>query len=1004
MKIFDVDFPEPLLNALRDGHLVVFAGAGVSMGPPANLPDFRTLATQVAEGTGETIAKDEAEDRFLGRLKNEGCEVHQRVAHILQRNNPEPTALHNNLLRFFGEPGDVRVVTTNFDDLFERSALGLFNPQPKLFQAPALPLGNRFCGIVHLHGSVNEPEETVITDQNFGRAYLTEADGWARRFLVDLFASYTVLFVGYRHKDTIMTYLTPSLPPDGGQKRFALVGDQSDDLSHWRRMGIEPVTFHQADDEDFHGLNAAVEGLANFLRRGVLDWQKEITAIASGRPPIDDRSSSIIEHALTDPVTTRFFTEAAESPDWLEWLDRRCHLLVLFNDGKLNEQDRMLIWWAVSRFAMAHDNELFSLIERHGGKINAELWRRLVWKMQNSIQQSLDESVITRWVLFLANTIPPNADDTELSWLSESCAGVGATDSMLQVYWAMTEQLNRVPPYGWRNSVMFHHEMQKILSGHIKPNLREIAEPLLALATTRLKARHAAWAAWEQGDSEWSPDDFHMSAIEPHEQDKHSLDIDALIDMARECLEWLTANSPVISGGWCDRHINSDAPLLRRLAIHSMNAREDLTGDDKIAWLLDRCDVNETAAHHEIFRAAAHLYPQAGFQQRKAFIQAVSQFRAPENDNRDSDRRTAYYHFNWFHWLHKASPDCGIAKEALDTVWMRHLDFSPREHPDLTYWTRTGSVTSPWAIESLLGNSPKEILADLLAYHPNELQRFEGQDRSAMLGAINQAAKANPSWGLDLADAMVEMGAWDSDLWYHVITAWSDSEFDHDGVGRLLSHLSANELHKRHVREIASALSRLVRKNELAEEKGFHEAANEIAWLLRPHVVTEEITQFTASVGGVPQYVSWLQKAINHTSGQLALFWTHSIELLQKQQEITPSSLSAEYRDALDAIITDAGVSGKFGRSVLASSFQFFLAVDENWTVDRLLPLFGTEHEDFQCAWDGFLTWGRLSPPVAKVLGENFVARGLAGFPRIPAEDAQALRRVLRRSAEPTHQ
>ena len=39
----------------------------------------------------------------------------------------------------------------------------------------------------------------VLTDADFGRAYLTE--GWARRFLVELFRSFTVLFVGYSHND-----------------------------------------------------------------------------------------------------------------------------------------------------------------------------------------------------------------------------------------------------------------------------------------------------------------------------------------------------------------------------------------------------------------------------------------------------------------------------------------------------------------------------------------------------------------------------------------------------------------------------------------------------------------------------------------------------------------------------------------------------------------------------------------------------------------------------------
>ena len=76
MKIANVDFPEPLLNALRNGRLVVFAGAGVSMGPRAGLPSFRRLAEQVAEGTGQSIGNEEAEDRFLGRLKDRGTNVH----------------------------------------------------------------------------------------------------------------------------------------------------------------------------------------------------------------------------------------------------------------------------------------------------------------------------------------------------------------------------------------------------------------------------------------------------------------------------------------------------------------------------------------------------------------------------------------------------------------------------------------------------------------------------------------------------------------------------------------------------------------------------------------------------------------------------------------------------------------------------------------------------------------------------------------------------------------
>ena len=183
--------PEPMLDALRDKTLIVFAGAGVSMGPPANLPDFKKLALEVAEGTGEEPKGDETIDRFLTRLKNRGTKVRRIAAEILGRNNPQPTRLHLDLLRLWPNEDSLRIVTTNFDELFEQGA-NQHGMTPRIFQAPALPIGSRFHGIVHIHGSVTQPEEMILTTEDFGRAYLTESEGWARRFLVDVFGTFTV--------------------------------------------------------------------------------------------------------------------------------------------------------------------------------------------------------------------------------------------------------------------------------------------------------------------------------------------------------------------------------------------------------------------------------------------------------------------------------------------------------------------------------------------------------------------------------------------------------------------------------------------------------------------------------------------------------------------------------------------------------------------------------------------------------------------------------------------
>ena len=67
MRISGVDFPLRLVNSLRDGNLVVFAGAGVSMGEPSRLPDFDGLALEIARGTGIQRFSNEPVDRYLGQ-------------------------------------------------------------------------------------------------------------------------------------------------------------------------------------------------------------------------------------------------------------------------------------------------------------------------------------------------------------------------------------------------------------------------------------------------------------------------------------------------------------------------------------------------------------------------------------------------------------------------------------------------------------------------------------------------------------------------------------------------------------------------------------------------------------------------------------------------------------------------------------------------------------------------------------------------------------------------
>jgi len=977
VKIAGVEFPERLLNALRDGRLVVFAGAGVSMGQPAGLPDFKGLASRVARGTTLTIGEVEREDEFLGRLNDHGTDVHRRAAHILQADDPEPTAMHRNLLRFYADPENVRMVVTNFDLLFEKAAGDIFNSPPAVFEAPTLPPGRSFKGLVHIHGSVKDPGAMVLTDRDFGQAYLTGSDGWASRFVFDLLTNNTVLFVGYSHSDVMMTYVARALPANDTQNRFALIGDQTDDPNHWIRMGIQPILFHQSDTSDFDGLDAAVAQLANHRRLTLLDWRHKIATIAAVGPPVSDEGAGVIEHALTDPVMTRFFVETAELPEWVEWLDRRGRLTALFTDGELSQQHQTLVEWLVLRFAITHDGALFELIGRYGHRLNPRLWRQLCWQLLHSIRESPDEAVITRWVLCLASVIPSDADEAALAWLGEACASVRATDSLWRVYYAMTARLDRAPPLlGWRSSELFHHYLSELLSKHIKPNLPEMAEPLLALTTMRLNARHAVSTAWDEGDATWHWDNLNRSAIEPHEQDDRNLDIDPLIDTARECLEWLAVHGADVARRWSENSINSPSPLLRRLAIHTLSARTDLSTDEKIDWMLENCDIHAIATHHEIYRAVRFAYPQASSERRSDFINAVLAFRWPDQTESENDRYAAYHHLQWLHWLSAADTSCDLAMQAIADIQIRYPEYRPSEHPDFTHyhWSGTRSLDqSSWTVEALLARPATEILPDLLAYQPTDQQRLYGDDRGAMLRRVEEAAQVNSSWGLELADALAGAGERHSDLWSHLIVAWTTADLDGDGIQRALSHLSVDALQRQHTWEIANILCVLAGKANSSEATDLSYQANSIAVALHQYAVQFEAPNLTAYVGGVPQETDWASRAIGHPSGKLAEYWVQRIDRALRQQESSQPSLNDQCRDALDTITQESDIAGKLGRTILARNLPFLLYVDETWALRNLVPLLEPGHSDFAAAWDGVTHYESMTPRATELLREPFL-------------------------------
>ena len=431
-----------------------------------------------------------------------------------------------------------------------------------------------------------------------------------------------------------------------------------------------------------------------------------------------------------------------------------------------------------------------------------------------------------------------------------------------------------------------HYTINDIWEKGLKPALVEVAEQLLAEVVQNLTKQHRTLRAWQSADRSSDPTSYGRSAIEPHDQDKYREPTDVLIDAARDCLEHLATKQPTVAASWCDRLIEADAPLLRRLAVHALPMRNDLSPDEKVDWLFATIGLHDFSAHHETFRALRTIYPAASAAQREAVIEAVFDYAWPRQEDKDKGRHAAYQHFNWLYWLSESAPNCELAKQALNEVWKANPSFEPGEHPDLTHYVTVGSAVPGrgWNADELLSRPASEWVADLLSFLEEDPLV---PDRYDLLRAVEEVRRLEQfQWGLDLADALAELGNWDTDLWRYLMSAWS-RELDEPKHREVLDRLRMIELYPKHARSVADALRALVKQGGLPYAPNLLDEANQIATAVWDSLDRTEPLYETDN---------WLAKAVNHPAGSITDFWLESLSLWGKQQDPRPDTLGDEYQ------------------------------------------------------------------------------------------------------------
>jgi hypothetical protein len=426
------DIPERLLQAHEDGLVVFFCGAGISY--PAGLPGFKGLVDEIYRLVGTTLTPIENEaytrgqydatlDLLERRLPGQRLAVRTALIKVLKPKlrRKGATDTHDALLQLArNREGALRLVTTNFDRIFQRLTVRT-KPAVAAYPAPLLPIpkNSRWNGLVYLHGLLPEqPEESalnrlVLTSGDFGLAYLTER--WAARFVSELFRNYIVCFVGYSINDPVLRYMMDALAADrmlGEVTPLAYAlgdcapGQEKATTIEWEAKGVEPILYEvPAGTYDHSALHRTLKAWASTYRDGILGKERIVVDYSMTHPSSSTQQDDFVgrmlwalSHDSGLPAQRFAKYDPVPSLDWLEAFatDRYQHGdLARFGVSPHVEADNKLNFSLFRRPAPYTRAPWMAMIT---GSMMDSQWDDVMFQMARWLVRHLNDPVLVVWL------------------------------------------------------------------------------------------------------------------------------------------------------------------------------------------------------------------------------------------------------------------------------------------------------------------------------------------------------------------------------------------------------------------------------------------------------------------------------------------------------------------------------------------------------------------------------------------------------------------------------
>lgn len=199
----DFEMPSPVMSALCNGNLVIFAGAGISTEKKNLFPFslYELIASELGFEEGELT---ESFSRLMSRYVKDNINGRSKLIHKI-RDRIEYvksfSSLYHQATDFHKELADIYlindIITTNWDDFFETECGAIPMVTPEDFAYWDIQSRKVF----KIHGSINNIGSLVITEKDYKKCYRNLSKSPVGSYLKLALATKTVVFTGYSWGD-----------------------------------------------------------------------------------------------------------------------------------------------------------------------------------------------------------------------------------------------------------------------------------------------------------------------------------------------------------------------------------------------------------------------------------------------------------------------------------------------------------------------------------------------------------------------------------------------------------------------------------------------------------------------------------------------------------------------------------------------------------------------------------------------------------------------------------